>query len=442
MTRSPAPGGAYRPLLQRRLLRAFTGFTLLVAAVLGALSILFVYAVEDAFFAAALQAEAERQQAHRAAQGRFTAPALPYVQLYPAGLGLPEDLAAQHRREPQRQEFGGTQGRHYHLRRLDPDGTLLVAEVGGQLVVRPMRDELLAWLLATAAGLTALALALGLWLARRISRPLATLAARTAAGAPDALPVDLARGLPHDEVGALARHMDLLHARTAAFIAREQAFTADASHELRTPLAVLALAADRLHEQAGPAQQPLVQSIRSSVWQLRQAIEVLLALAREEPGETPRAEAAGARDVERALLPMLEELVLAYAPLLDLHGAQVQLDVPPTVTRAWSPAQTRLLVGHLLGNALAHAREPRVVIEADAAELRVLNPSLPPPPALLGADAAGRERGVKGAGSAGQGLGLSILRRLAERHGLALELRHRDGCTAAVLRTPGAAGQS
>ena len=34
-------------------------------------------------------------------------------------------------------------GRHYHLRRVGADGTLLVAEVSGQLVVRPMRNELL-----------------------------------------------------------------------------------------------------------------------------------------------------------------------------------------------------------------------------------------------------------------------------------------------------------
>lgn len=430
----PPHDGPYRPRLQRRLLLAFSGCTLLVAAVLGALAIVFAYAVEDQFFAATLQAEADRQRAHHATHGDYTAPALPYLRLYPAGLGLPEDLAGPHAREPQRTEFEGAEGRHYHLHRVAADGTLLVAEVSDQLVVRPLRSEMIHWLLTAAGSLTLLALLLGGWLARRISTPLAALATRVARSAPDALPEDLARGLVHDEVGELARHLDRLHARTRALIEREQAFTADASHELRTPLTVLAVAAERLHEQATPAQQPLLRSIQAAVWQLQQTVELMLALAREAPAD-PGVEP------EQPLLPALERLVLAHAPLLDRERVELVLDVPATLTRPWSPALTQLLVGHLLANAIVHAcpqgpeQGPRIVIEADATELRVHNPSLPPPAALLGADAAGRARGLKGPASSGQGLGLAILRRLAERHGLALELRHDDGQTSAIVRS-------
>lgn len=433
----PPPDGPYRPRLQRRLLLAFSGCTLLVAAVLGTLAIVFAYAVEDQFFAATLQAEADRQRAHHATHGDYTAPALRYLRLYPAGLGLPEDLAGPHAREPQHTEFEGAEGRHYHLHRLAADGTLLVAEVSGQLVVRPLRSELIHWLLAAAGGLTLLALLLGGWLARRISTPLAALAARVARSAPDALPEDLARGLVHDEVGELARHLDRLHARTRALIEREQAFTADASHELRTPLTVLAVAAERLHEQAPPAQQPLLRSIQAAVWQLQQTVELMLALAREAP-------AGPGAEPEQPLLPALERLVLAHAPLLDRERVELVLDVPATLTRPWPPALTQLLVGHLLANAIVHAcpqgpaQGPRIVIEADATELRVHNPSPPPPAALLGADAAGRARGLKGPASSGQGLGLAILRRLAERHGLALELRHDDGQTSAIVRSASA----
>jgi signal transduction histidine kinase len=428
----PPAASEYRPRLQRRLLLAFSGFTLFVAAVLGTLSIVFVYAVEDAFFATALQGEAERQRAHQAANGEFTTPTLPYVRLYARGQGLPADLSAQHARHPGRHEFAGTEGRHYHLHPLGGDGTLLVAEVSAQLVVRPMRNELLRWLLAAGGGLTLLALLLGVALARRISAPLATVAARVALSAPDALPDDLSRDLVHDEVGELARHLDHLNARTRDLIAREQAFTADASHELRTPLAVLSLAADRLKAQATAEQQQLVQSIQMAAWQLQQTVDLLLALAREAPTDATAGPA-------RPLRPMLEQLVLGHAPLLDREGIEVALDVPATLTRRWSPALTHLLVGNLLANAIAHAQAPRIVIEADATALRLRNVSLPPPAALLGANAAGRARGVKGADSTGLGLGLSIVRRLAERYGLALELRHHEGQTSAIVRSANAA---
>ena len=113
---------------------------------------------------------------------------------------------------------------------------------------------------------------------------------------------------------------------------------------------------------------------------------------------------------------------------------QLELDVPPRLTRPWPPALTQLLVGNLLANAMAHAQSPLVRIEADPTQLSVCNASAPPPAALLAHDAAGRSPGLKGQGSTGQGMGLSIVRRLAERHGLALALSHQGGRTCATLR--------
>lgn len=407
---------------------AFAGYTLLVGLLLGGLAMAFVYAVEDEFFVSALRAEAQRQQAQRAAHGQWAPALLPFVRLYVRGAGLPEDLARERARRPQNREFEGDAGRHYHLRLLHADGSLLVAEVSQQLVVRPLRNQLLLWLAAWGGGLTALALLLAWALAHRTSAPLARLAHAIASSRPEALPEGLARGLVHDEVGALARHLDALHARTGAFIAREKAFTADASHELRTPLAVLGLACERLSQRAAPESQALLQSIQAAVWQLQQTVELLLALAREAP-------ARAAPGPELALLPVLELLLLAHAPLLEQQGVQVELDVPPRLTRPWPPALTQLLLGNLLANAMAHAHSPRVRIEADATQLSVCNASVPPPAALLAPDAAGRTPGLKGPDSAGLGIGLSIVRRLAERHGLALALSHQGGRTCATLRS-------
>lgn len=392
---------------------AVTGFTLAVVTLLGAMSIVFVYVVEDEFFEAILLTESERQQAHHRAHGSYTEPALAFVKVYSPGDALPADLDSQHPRKQQRREYEGAHGRHYHLHQLDAHGTLLVAEVSGQLIVRALRPELLQWLVAASGVLTLLALLLGWRLSRRIGEPLEKLALRVAASRPDALPENLAHGLEHDEVGELARHLDELHRRTRAFIAREQEFTADVSHELRTPLAVLALACERMD-------RPVMQA---AIWQLQQTVELMLALARETTPNGPGA-------AEHRLLPMLEQLLLSYAPLLDREGVHMELDVPADLTRPWSPALTKLMVGNLLANAIAHRQTPRVRIEASATELSVCNESPPLPQAVL--DAGGR--GVKGEDSTGFGLGLSILRRVAQTHALALHLSHRDGQTRATLR--------
>ena len=401
------------------------GYALLVAALFGGLAMVFVYAVEDQFFVTTLRAEAERQRVHRTTHGTWTTPALPFVSLHAQGQGLPADLARRHAAQPGNNELEGDDGRHFHLLRLDADGTLLVAEVSRQLVVRPLRQTLLAWLLASGFVAVALALLLAALLARRTSAPLARLAQAVAGSRPDALPGSLAQGLVHDEVGELARHLDALHQRTRDFIAREQAFTADASHELRTPLAVMGVAIERLRQDAPPAQQAVLASMQAALWQLQQTVELLLALVREAPAQ--------ARAEEQPLLPVLEQTLLAHAPLLEQQGVQIELDVDPRATRRWPAALTQLLVANLLANALAHARSPRIRIEADAHRLSLCNASDAPPAALLAEGAAGREPGLKGPASSGQGLGLSIVRRLAERHGLSLTLSHEQGHTCATL---------
>ena len=400
--------------LRRRLLLAFWALALGICLLFSLFAMAFAYMVEDRFLERQLAQEAARLTEAHARTGAWPPTSAPQFRLLAGPAELPDGLAAQLAAEPQRREFSGPAGRHYHLQPLQD--RWLLAEVSDWLVVRPQREGLLGWLAWWTLGVLALALALGAWLAQRLAAPLQRLAARLQQGRPEALPQNLAADLGTDEVGQLARALDALHARTQAFIEREQAFSRDASHELRTPLAVLKLALADAHPDARQ-----LARMRRALQQLEQTLDGLLWLARQ-----PGAEAL----VHGAPLPLIEQWALDQAEALD--GRALQLDVPRSFRLALPEPLLRLALANLLGNALVHGQGAiELRAEADGA-LLIRNPS-PPLPAGIG------QPFVKGEGSAGFGLGLSIVQRLLERHGARLELAHAQGWTEVRLWAAGPA---
>lgn len=416
------------PRLRRRLVAAFAGFAVVVAGVFGLYALVFMYAVEDSIFNAQLAREAEQQLAAHAGTGHWRTPGHAAMQLHVAPSTFPAELRARFDAEPWRSEFAGEQGRHYHVKRLDPPSAAapawLLYEVSPQLVVRPMRDQVVLLLAATALLMVLVAIALGAWLARRATRRLYALVddveALRPAHAPEAR---LAARFEGDEIGVLAQALDDLWARVRAFTAREHAFTRDASHELRTPLTVISSAAGQLlGEPALSARgRQHVQHIRLSALQLQQCVAALLALAREE-AESPA--------VPVRLVPLLERVIVEQSPLLGTRPVQVDLAVPAYAELRAPAAALRVVLANLIGNAFAHTARGQVRIDWQDGRLRVHNrtgtrPSLAAWPEPRPFD--------KQAGSTGSGLGLEIMRRLCDHYGLQLDLEiESDGVRAAL----------
>lgn len=420
------------PVLQRRLVLAMAGLAVGISALFGLLAMAFAYVVEDTWIERQLEDEAALQRSHWAAHGRWGVPTRDFVTLHPAADTLPDDLARVLRDEPGRREAAGDAGRYYHLWHVQPGGPLLVAEVSRQLVVRPLRHELLAWLWGSALAVLLVALAVAWLLARRLAAPLERLAARVAVADPADLPVQLSQGLADDEVGAVARRFDALLMRVHDFVAREQAFARDASHELRTPLSVLRMGIDRL--QAEPSLSPGVrqqlQAMDASVDLMTQAVEALLLLAREDPPAVAQEPVP--------VLPLAERWVVAHAAWLDVQTMPLALNLKPSDTLRLPPPVLQLVLGALIGNAFAHGQAGGTVsVDLHAGRLRVRNPSAPPP-------AQAGQAHVKGDGSQGLGLGLSILQRVLARHGGGLTVAHDRGCTTVCVHDegPGAAIRS
>jgi signal transduction histidine kinase len=439
--------------LQRQLMLSFTLFTLGVSAVLGLFAIAFVYAVEDRIMAATLSRAAAQMELQHQTTGRWPAPPQAFMQRHDSAASLPPELRQAWQAAPQRRELPGAQGRHYHLHWLGRPGgappapplpserhPLLLAEVSALLVVRPFRQELLLWWAAASGGLTLAALALAAWRARRISAPLVGLADAIARSRPgERLPQasSSAQAGREDEVSQLARHLDALTLRTQSFIEREQAFTRDASHELRTPLAALGMGCERLlsREELPADALAELQQMRQVLWEMEQTVNTLLALARETQAAAalpdPQARAGPASAL--AVLPVLERVVLEQMPRLQGKDIQLEIEISPALRLDLPPGVLHILLSNLIGNAFAHCEPGPVLVAADTEALRLHNRSQPLPAGL------GERLGQafqKGQGSAGFGLGLAIVHRLAEHHGLALSIGQSDGLTRVQLSWP------
>lgn len=425
MTRTALPP---RRRLRNRLMLAFAGFTLLVAVLFALYVVLFVYTVEDQLFETMLDREVAAQQAYHAEHGRWATPRDGFMSIVAANSDLPDGIPDVLREEPQRREFAGAEGRHYHLRTLQSADAnqapaWLVAEVSSLLVVRPMRAQILQLLAWSGAAMVALALLLGGWLARRTTAPLSRLADAVGDATPERLPPGFAAGFPDDEVGVVARRLDDLIARVRAFVEREREFTRDASHELRTPLTVIRTATERLGMEAGLSDTARrhLDHIAQSSRRLEQTVVLLLSLAREQA--SPGAELA------TPVLPVLERVIVEHSPLLEGKPVEVQVDVTRDVFTFLPATVLDILLSNLVGNAFAHTREGRVVVDMDGRTLRIANPG-------GGVSEGDFAPFAKGDDSSGFGLGLSIVRRLCERHGIALRIDGVAGQTVARLTLP------
>jgi signal transduction histidine kinase len=403
---------------------AFAGFSLVTATVFGLYAIVFMYAIEDAAFEAMLEQESAYQLRHHAVHGRWAEPREAWMVIHADPRSFPPDLKRPFDAEPWRTEFAGSDARHYHLTSLVAPAPAprawLVAEVGAHLIVRPMRNQVLLLLACTGVLIVAIALLLGYVLARRTTGPLTRLVGRIDSMSPDQLPTAFAQDYADDEVGVLARGLENLVGRVQAFIAREQEFTRDASHELRTPLAVILGATERLmtEPQLSDAGKRHLLHVRQSILQLEQTVATLLALAREQYIAIDGAGPA-------RLLPVLERVIVEQGPLLEgKDGVSVDVEVPRDATIALPEPVLHILLSNLVGNAFSHCERGAVRVDVEGGRLRIANSG-------DASDPAARWREPKAFskrdGSSGLGLGLSIVRRLSERHGIDLRIEDAQG---------------
>jgi two-component system OmpR family sensor kinase len=265
----------------------------------------------------------------------------------------------------------------------------------------------------------------GIMIARRAMAPIAEL---TSSAAEIARTRDPSRTIPQpradDEVAELARtlqgmlrELDAARGETESMLARQRRFVADASHELRTPLtsvlANLELLAESLDGDQGEAANSALRSSR----RMRRLVADLLLLARTDVGRVVQRESC---DLAQIVVEAAGEL----GPVSQEH--EIVLEAHAAVVDAARDELHRLTI-NLIENALRHTPAGTcirvVTASADGQATLVVEDDGPGVPAELAPTLF--ERFVRGAGDRGGsfGLGLAIVRAVAETHGGSVTLR-------------------
>jgi two-component system OmpR family sensor kinase len=323
-----------------------------------------------------------------------------------------------------------------------PGNNNIIAEYGRPLSEVNATVDRLRYLLALGVlGGAALALFAGLLVARNAMRPIARMTATTRE---IATTQDPERRVPvpaaDDEVAELAVTLnEMLGALAAsaeesdAMLSRQRQFVADASHELRTPLtsvlANLELLAEELHGEQGEAARSALRSSR----RMRRLVADLLLLARADVGrETPR--------VPTDLADIAVEAAAELEPVAGEH--ELIVDTSPAVVEGARDDLHRMAL-NLMENAIRHTppgTHVHATVSNGSSRARlVVTDDGPGIPAELRERIF--ERFVRGEGDRGGsfGLGLSIVKAVAESHGGEVRLEQPDeGGTRFVVELPAA----
>lgn len=305
-----------------------------------------------------------------------------------------------------------------------PSGRWLVAagqrhKERRELVLALTAGPLLPWLLTLPVLL--LVMAVGL---KRVLRPVAALSAELACRAADDLKPLRGTDLPAD-LRPLVDAMNAQFERTAGLLQRERRFTADAAHELRTPLAALQAQWDaaRLSPDSTTAADTMAK-LGQGLARLSRLVTQMLQLSRVEHLDSI------SQQVQIDWIALIGEVLSDVLTLAEHRHVELACEWPEggaaPLPLLGAPPLLAAMLRNLLDNGLRYSPAGgHLTLRFGPDTLDILDdgPGVPAEQLPRLGDRFYRPAGQVESGS---GLGLSIVRRIAELHGLTVDWGPRE----------------
>lgn len=297
-------------------------------------------------------------------------------------------------------------GNEYFVGRRDVDNTriyLLLDAEPIEIMEKRMQHYAIIGMLAAILIATLVAL----WLSGQVLKPLTSLSQWIRSLHPDRpyQPFDNRYG--DSAIDGMASTIEAYAERIHRFIAREKSFTEDVSHELRTPLAVARSTVTLLLDDPSLTvnTRQRIERMNRAVRQMQELIEAVLFLARED---------GGGGNTPIYLHELLREVIESRADVAATSKASIIASEMKEQQIHAHPGVIMSIIGNLLDNAIRHGGAGTITVSLEQGRLSICDegPGIPTEQVPLLMD-----RGSRGAGSKGNGLGLHIVQSLCEREG-------------------------
>jgi signal transduction histidine kinase len=276
-----------------------------------------------------------------------------------------------------------------------------------------------------------IALLLGIFLSRTLTRPIRELTRATHAVSEG----DLSQQVPvrsNDELGELAQAFNRMSSELSRSVNARKQMTADIAHELRTPLSLILGHAEAVHDGVLPPSPENFEIIREEAARLEHLVNDLRILSLADAGElsiTPQM-------IEPQRL--LQEVAALYQYQTQRKNITLSLEIAsPLSNIEVDPGRMTQVLTNILDNALRHTPDGGTIILSakeihEQVELAIQDSG----PGLKAEDLdrifdrfyrtdASRQR--DGAFPGGSGLGLAIARSIVQAHGGQLSAESETG---------------
>jgi two-component system sensor histidine kinase QseC len=225
------------------------------------------------------------------------------------------------------------------------------------------------------------------------------------------------------ELQPLASSANALLRRLEASFTRERRFSADVAHELRTPIAALRIQVENLGF-ASPMHAEAVAKLESGIERMSHLVEQILTLNRVAPDQYM------GRFEPIALAAAVRRCIVEHSDALEQRSLEIEL-LGSEVTVQGDAYALDSLIGNLIGNAIKYTPaggriRVQTAADKDSVVLDVIDSGtgIPPEQRERVFDRFYRGGGDRHVTDApGCGIGLSIVKQVADLHKARIELR-------------------